>query len=457
MKTCYVSAPFGEKKDQAGRTVDFDRIYETVLVPAVREAGLSCIRGDELEARGVILKTVFSAVLGSSVMIADISTHSPNVVYELGIRHALRREVTLIIMASGNVIPYHMNYNRIYIYELDENGLMSDAEADRLRSVLTSVIRSSLQRVTSDSPLYEFFPGLHVELPEEFLQEGSRTSYPRLSKRGGARRKAIPTRGETEDDARLIEQAVRETPNVDPHAHLEVLKKYRDASAWGELVRYADELPPEVANAPEVMQLLALALNRRGESGDQERAIALMEQLIAETGGDSESYGTLGRIYKDRYEEHKRDGRFEEAAEALDSAIRYYRQGFDKHPSDYYPGVNVVTLLLQRGGGPARAELEELLPRVRAAVSNKMQSSLVGYWELATALELACVAHEWDEAARLAERVADTQPAPWMIATTERNLNLIAEALDDLSDRGYVFGVISRLHEAAHGGEARNV
>jgi hypothetical protein len=55
--------------------------------------------------------------------------------------------------------------------------------------------------------------------------------------------------------------------------------------------------------SPQVRQLLALALNRRGHPGDQDRAIELVQQLIGETGGDSDTFDMLGLIYKDKYDQ----------------------------------------------------------------------------------------------------------------------------------------------------------
>ena len=50
-----------------------------------------------------------------------------------------------------------------------------------------------------------------------------------------------------------------------------------------------------------------------------------MKKLIAEAGGDAESFGILGRIYKDRYALSRQQ-------EDLDTAITYYKQGFEKQP-----------------------------------------------------------------------------------------------------------------------------
>src|SRR5262249_30056582 len=149
----------------------------------------------------------------------------------------------------------------------------------------------------------------------------------------------------------------------------------------------------------------ALALNRRGAPGDQQRAIELMEKLTAETGGDGETFGILGRIYKDRYERARLGNDAGAAADNLERAVHYYRSGLEKNPNDYYPGINVVTLLVKRNDAAARAELEAILPRVRAAARARRDAGIPDFWELATELQLAVVARDWaaaDEDVRLA-------------------------------------------------------
>ena len=48
----FVDMPFGKKTDLAsGTEIDFDQIYESAIKPAVRDAGLEPLRGDEEELR----------------------------------------------------------------------------------------------------------------------------------------------------------------------------------------------------------------------------------------------------------------------------------------------------------------------------------------------------------------------------------------------------------------------
>jgi tetratricopeptide (TPR) repeat protein len=449
VKTCYVSIPFGIKSDRDGLLIDFDSIYTQAIKPAVEGAGLTCLRADELPAGALIQKSIISAVLGSDVMIADLTTANANVMYELGIRHAVQRGLTLLLTATQRPIPFDINYSKTIMYELGGNGLVTDQSAQSLRQMIGSAIRAGLEHASVDSPLYEFFPDLHVDLPGGLASFESRRRLPtKRAKRSRSRSETLSSREEPREAVKRVEAEALNTPDADPVTLVNVLKAYRDISAWDDVIELADALPPTIGDSPEVRQLLALALNRRAKPGDQDRAILLMKQLIAETGGDAESFGILGRIYKDRYAADERQ-------EDLDTAIMYYKQGFEKQPADYYPGVNVVTLLLQRKGEAARQELEAILPKVREAVENKMKDGLKGYWELATALHLACVAQEWDEAQRLAELAIEQSPSRWMLESTIRDLVSVHDAMNE-ADREKLRAIVNFLRLEGLEEEGRN-
>jgi hypothetical protein len=102
-KTCYVCLPFGRKdavrRPQPG-AIDFDALYQYGIKPVVEAAGYACYRGDEPELGGIIQRSMIRLVADSDVMIADITTHSPNVLYQIGLRHALRRRTTILIGAQ---------------------------------------------------------------------------------------------------------------------------------------------------------------------------------------------------------------------------------------------------------------------------------------------------------------------------------------------------------------------
>jgi len=438
-KTCYVAQPFGIKHDAAGRIIDFDTIFLEGIRPAVEEVGLLCERLGDVPLGTTLLRNLFSTILGSDLMIADVSRLNPDVMYELGIRHALRRSRTLIIMAAGDPVPSNIGYSRILLYALDSQGRLTGNAATEFSAGLRTALRES-ERVISDSPLYEFFPDLQVELPPEISEVTRRGTLPRRGRRAATPSEFLRPRTELTIEAAETEKQLRATPDVDPSEYLILLRHYRDLSEWDQLIRLASEAPPEVRRAPEVVRLLALALHRR-EKGDkktdQRQAIEILDQLITETGGDSETFGLLGLIYKDNYETHKAYGILGPAAHKdLDNAIRAYRAGFEKNPSDYYTGLNVATLLLQRGDQVANEELKKILPRVRSSVESKIASGLAGFWEHAARMQLTAMARDWDSAKESARNARVYAPPSWMVNTARRDLAMLKASVKDPDDAG---------------------
>jgi MAP3K TRAFs-binding domain len=431
-KTCYVSIPFGLKENrETGGTIDFNQIYRSVISPAVIEAGLTPIRGDELESGAIVHKALLEAVIGCDLFIADLTTANPNVMYELGIRHALRRGATVLVSSMTTRPPYDISYGRILVYSLNRAGQVDAIEAARVRNALAATIKQGIAR--SDSPVFEFFPQIQVELPDNFGAQ--RRSYPReIREKLTAKR---PSKA-AESELREAEEAVKSDPNIDPAAILDVLKKYRDLSDWDNVIRFADGLDPSLRESPEVMQIVALAFNRRGSPQDQERAIAMMNRLVATTGGDSESFGILGRIYKDRFTQ---TGEREDLRRAIDS----YRAGFEKQPADYYPAINLIQLLSISGDADERRELTQLIPRVRELVMDRIRDEPVDYWELATALQLAALAGDWNQAADLGRRMRAKAPATWMLNSTLSQLKGLGDRTMTDADRAQLRRLIHDL------------
>lgn len=68
---CFVDMPFGKKTDLAtGSEIDFDKIYESAIKPAIEEAGLEPLRGDEERTGGIIHTAMFARLLLSEYVIA---------------------------------------------------------------------------------------------------------------------------------------------------------------------------------------------------------------------------------------------------------------------------------------------------------------------------------------------------------------------------------------------------
>src|SRR5262245_30558443 len=99
---CYVTMPFGKRTSPStGRVIDFDNLYRTCIQPAVQAEEAVCVRTDEESGAAFSNKPIFSRLMHSELVIADLTTHNPNVLYELGIRHAAKSRATILIMERG--------------------------------------------------------------------------------------------------------------------------------------------------------------------------------------------------------------------------------------------------------------------------------------------------------------------------------------------------------------------
>ena len=92
----------------------------------VREAkGLECVRADEIRHSGSIDVQMYEQLLTADVVIADLSTSNPNALYELGIRHALRPNATIVVSENKLPYPFDLNHVRISSYTHLGEGLVT--------------------------------------------------------------------------------------------------------------------------------------------------------------------------------------------------------------------------------------------------------------------------------------------------------------------------------------------
>src|SRR5437763_6294427 len=164
-KTCFVVMGFGKKTDfETGRTLDLDKSYQNLIKPAIEDAGLVCIRADEIVHSGLIDVPMYEQLLKADVVVADLSTSNRNAVYELGVRHALRPYTTVIIAEEMMMKSPFFDLNHIVIRQYRHLGEdIGVSEAKRFTSELTDAIRQIMAIESTsrgDSPVYKFIDRL---------------------------------------------------------------------------------------------------------------------------------------------------------------------------------------------------------------------------------------------------------------------------------------------------------
>jgi hypothetical protein len=87
--------PFSEKGKQARPTGFFDEVLKSLITPAGNGAGFGVITARR-EDTDIIHHTIINQLLNAELVIADLTDHNPNVLFELGIRLAKEKPVVLI-------------------------------------------------------------------------------------------------------------------------------------------------------------------------------------------------------------------------------------------------------------------------------------------------------------------------------------------------------------------------
>src|SRR5919107_6311546 len=82
----FVAMPYGIKEG-----IDFNRVYSDFIKPALIDEGFEVFRADEEISAGNIRTDMFQELLLADLVVVDLSIDNPNVWYELGVRHELRK------------------------------------------------------------------------------------------------------------------------------------------------------------------------------------------------------------------------------------------------------------------------------------------------------------------------------------------------------------------------------
>lgn len=413
---CFVLMPFGKKPRAGGGVVDFDAVYNDLIKPAIDDAELEPLRADEEVTGGMIHKPMFERLILCEYAVTDLTTANANVFYELGLRHAVRPASTVLLFAEGGgQLPFDVAPLRAIPYRLGADGKPANASADH--ETVTERLREAREAQT-DSPVFQLVEGFPEiqRLKTDVFRERVAYSKQIKNRLAEARKQGL-------EAMRAIEQALTPIKDAEAGVVIDLFLSYRAVKGWGDMISLVEKMPPALAVTVMVQEQLGLALNRAGQS---EVAEQVLTELIEKRGPSSETYGILGRVYKDRWEAAAKAGDTFLAKGLLDKAIEAYLKGFETDWRDAYPGINAVTLMELKE--PPDARREQLLPVVTYAGERRITQGKPDYWDYATRLELAVLAKDEVLAAKaLADALAHVRES-WEPETTARNLRLIREA-----------------------------
>jgi hypothetical protein len=413
-KKCFVVMGFGEKVDLAtGRTLDLDKTYRIIIKKAVEEAGLECIRADDIKHSGLIDVPMYELLLEADIVIADLSTANPNAIYELGVRHALRPHATIIMAESGFKFPFDLSHIVIRPYEHLGKGI--DAEhAEAVRDELKAAIHTLLDKPDVDSPVYRFLPQLRAWNAgvAPILEAAEAEAQP----------VAVPAAAAPADDSSIAEL-------------METFREAKNDSEWSSAIRSLKKLIEKRPNDCYFQQQLALA-TYKSKKPDPVAALHAAKEILQELRPreftDPETLGLWGAVHKRLYE-------LTGDTAALDESIWAYEKGFYVK-NDHYNGINLAFVLNLRAANatdPQEATADVVQARrIRRRVTEITRKLLAAgikddegkvdaeetFWVQASLAEALLGSGQKEEAAKLREELTKTAPAPWMVETMNDQL-----------------------------------
>jgi hypothetical protein len=362
---CFVLMPFGKKPNAAGSEIDFDAVYSNLIAPAIAEAGLEPIRADHEVVGGLIHKPMYERLVLCEYAVADLTTANANVFYELGLRHAARPCSTILLFSKdGKQLPFDVGPLRAIPYELHADG--TPANVDTTKTTLVQSLREARKAAAEDpipdSPVFHLVEGY----PSDIAHAKTDIFRKQVQYSAEKKRALALARQQGVEALRVCERQLGSLADVEAGVVIDLFLSYRAVSAWEDMSALVDKMPRPLAATTMVQEQLALALNRAGHGEEAEKVLT---DLIARRGPSSETYGILGRVYKDRWEEAAKGGATFLARGLLDKTIDAYLRGFEADWRDAYPGVNTVTLMELKE--PPDARRTQLLPVVLYAVERR--------------------------------------------------------------------------------------
>lgn len=134
-ETCFVICPYDNWHNQ---------YCEVIYNVAIEAAGLKPRRADDLFGPSPIMGHIWKLIRDAKIVLADVTGRNANVLYELGLAHAIAKPAVLLT-ASMDDVPFDLKNLRVLLYDVRQPSWADD---------LGKRIRASIEEVLDKPELY---------------------------------------------------------------------------------------------------------------------------------------------------------------------------------------------------------------------------------------------------------------------------------------------------------------
>jgi len=161
--TCFVVMPFSPV---------YQSEYDSIIKPALTELNIKCIRGDEIYSKQRIMDDIWASIRSCRFVLAELTGRNPNVLYEIGLAHAIGKPV-IIITRNGEDVPFDLKDLRYLFYDVNDPYWGES---------LKKGIQSLVQKVIENPDLEKYLESITKPKPIEYPELSKKTQKAKFAK-----------------------------------------------------------------------------------------------------------------------------------------------------------------------------------------------------------------------------------------------------------------------------------
>lgn len=125
-KRCFVIMPFSERLSNRPKGF-FEEVFDSLIKPAAEAAGFDVATANK-DGSDVIQSTIINELMDADLVIADMTDHNPNVMFELGLRMSQEKPIAIIKTSdTGRIFDVD---NMLRVFEYNQNLWPSTIKTD---------------------------------------------------------------------------------------------------------------------------------------------------------------------------------------------------------------------------------------------------------------------------------------------------------------------------------------